>query len=78
MLTLKSALNLEEKHAEHPKTPRAVFQVQNAYLGLKESGLKEALGNEQRLVDVVAQEMSETLKCSENATENFTNAEKRL
>jgi len=57
MLALKSAINLQEKHAKNPKTPRAVFKIQKAYLQLVAAeNIKEVLGDE-RLVEVVSQEM---------------------
>jgi hypothetical protein len=53
MLALKSAINLKENHATHPKTPRAIFKIQKAYLDIMEAGnIKEILGDE-RLVEVV-------------------------
>lgn len=57
MLALKSAVNLQEKHTKNPKTPRAIYKIQKAYLQLVAAGnIKETLGDE-RLVEVVSQEM---------------------
>ena len=78
MLALKSAINLQEKHAKNPKTPRAIFKIQKAYLQLVAAGnIKEVLGDE-RLVEVVSQEMEQTLGLSQKQEDNFAKAESLL
>ena len=70
MLALKSAICLHEKHPNHPRTPAALAKFFKGYLELeKAEGLSDAVGKDQKLIEVVQHEAKVVLGCPETAEE---------
>lgn len=70
MLALKSAICLHERHANHPRTPAALAKFFTGYLEhAKSSALFDAVGKDQKLMEVIQQETKEVLGCPETEAE---------
>jgi len=77
MLALRSAINLKERHPNHPKAPAAIAKFFESYLAIETAGeakLLEAAGGNQLLLEVMTKEVKTKLACPASAAEAMEQA----